>query len=171
MMDRIGARARLAADDARSTSTRRATLRGANFVGSPEEVATKILFQHELFGHERFLIQFSVGTLPHEQTLKRSSSSARGWRRSCARRSAAAALLRFWRQRCSSFDLNFDFEGGGGGGGSCSSSQRAASSSDRARLSLALATPLRALFRQPRPHRLWFTTSTLLPSGSSTKAA
>src|SRR5438477_3440808 len=35
-------------------------LRGANFVGSPQEVVDKILFQHELFGHQRFLIQFSV---------------------------------------------------------------------------------------------------------------
>ena len=30
----------------------------------------KILFQHELFGHERFLIQFSVGTLPHASVMR-----------------------------------------------------------------------------------------------------
>ncbi len=41
------------------------TLRGATFVGSPEQVIEKILFQHEIFGHQRFLIQFSVGALPH----------------------------------------------------------------------------------------------------------
>ena len=46
------------------------TLRGANFVGSPQQVAEKILFQHELFGHQRFLIQFSVGTLPHAQVMR-----------------------------------------------------------------------------------------------------
>ena len=34
-----------------------ATLRGANFVGSPEQVAEKILFQHAIFGHDRFLVQ------------------------------------------------------------------------------------------------------------------
>jgi len=34
-------------------------------VGSPEEVADKLLFQHELFGHDRFLAQISVGTMPH----------------------------------------------------------------------------------------------------------
>jgi probable LLM family oxidoreductase len=45
-------------------------LRGANFVGSPAEVAEKILFQHELFGHDRFLIQFSVGTLPHADVMR-----------------------------------------------------------------------------------------------------
>jgi probable LLM family oxidoreductase len=44
--------------------------RGALVVGSPQEVAEKILFQHELFGHERFLAQMSVGTLPHAQALR-----------------------------------------------------------------------------------------------------
>ena len=46
------------------------TLRGALFVGSPAEVAEKILFQHEIFGHERFLLQLSVGTMPHAQLLR-----------------------------------------------------------------------------------------------------
>ncbi len=45
------------------------TLRGANFVGSPEQVVEKILYQHELFRHQRFLIQFSVGTMPHAQIM------------------------------------------------------------------------------------------------------
>jgi probable LLM family oxidoreductase len=42
---------------------------GANLVGTPEEVAAKILYEHELFGLDRFLIQLSVGTLPHEKVL------------------------------------------------------------------------------------------------------
>jgi probable LLM family oxidoreductase len=46
------------------------SLRGANFVGSPEEVVEKILFQHEIFGHQRCLLQFSVGTLPHDRMMK-----------------------------------------------------------------------------------------------------
>jgi len=46
------------------------TLRGASFVGSPQEVTEKILFQHELFGHDRFLVQFSVGTLPHASIMR-----------------------------------------------------------------------------------------------------
>ena len=46
------------------------TLHGANFVGSPQEVIEKILFQHEIFGHQRLLLQFSVGTLPHDQMLR-----------------------------------------------------------------------------------------------------
>ena len=46
------------------------TLRGANFVGSPAEITEKILFQHELFGHDRFLLQLSVGTMPHAEMLR-----------------------------------------------------------------------------------------------------
>ena len=30
----------------------------------------KILFQHEIFGHERFLLQLSVGTMPHRDLLR-----------------------------------------------------------------------------------------------------
>jgi len=47
-----------------------ATLRGANFVGSPRDVAEKILHQHELFRHDRFLLQLSVGPMPHEKVLR-----------------------------------------------------------------------------------------------------
>ncbi len=43
---------------------------GAWFVGTPEEVAAKILHQHELFGHDRFLLQLTVGTMPHEKVLR-----------------------------------------------------------------------------------------------------
>jgi len=46
------------------------SLRGADFVGSPEEIVEKILFQHEIFGHDRFLLQMTVGTLPHDKVLR-----------------------------------------------------------------------------------------------------
>ena len=46
------------------------TLRGASFVGSSEEVAEKILFQHEIFRLDRFMVQFSVGTMPHRQVMR-----------------------------------------------------------------------------------------------------
>ena len=36
----------------------------------PEQVIEKILFQHEMFGHERFLMQMSVGTMPHAQIMR-----------------------------------------------------------------------------------------------------
>jgi probable LLM family oxidoreductase len=44
-------------------------LHGATFIGSPEQVVEKILWQHEIFHHTRFLIQFSVGSLPHRQLM------------------------------------------------------------------------------------------------------
>jgi probable LLM family oxidoreductase len=47
-----------------------ASLRGAYFVGSPEQVIEKILFQHEIFNHQRFLIQFSVGPMPHDKIMR-----------------------------------------------------------------------------------------------------
>ena len=43
---------------------------GANLIGTPDEVAAKILYEHELFGLDRFLMQMSVGTLPHEKVLR-----------------------------------------------------------------------------------------------------
>jgi probable LLM family oxidoreductase len=46
------------------------TRRGALVVGSPEEVIEKILFQHEIFGHDRFLGQISVGTMPHDKVMR-----------------------------------------------------------------------------------------------------
>jgi len=46
-----------------------ATLRGANFVGAPDDVVAKILHQHQLFGHDRFLLQLTVGPMPHEKVL------------------------------------------------------------------------------------------------------
>jgi len=44
--------------------------RGALVVGSPEEVVEKILYEHELFDHQRFMAQISVGTLPHEKVMR-----------------------------------------------------------------------------------------------------
>jgi probable LLM family oxidoreductase len=46
-----------------------ATLRGANFVGNPEQVVEKILYQHEIFGHDRFMLQLTIGSMPHEQVM------------------------------------------------------------------------------------------------------
>jgi len=43
--------------------------RGSLIVGSPQEVIEKILYEHELFGHQRFLAQFSVGTMPHDKIM------------------------------------------------------------------------------------------------------
>jgi probable LLM family oxidoreductase len=45
-------------------------LRGANLVGSPQEVSEKILYQHEIFRHQRCLLQFTVGTIPHRSVMR-----------------------------------------------------------------------------------------------------
>lgn len=44
--------------------------RGALLVGSPQEVIDKIIFEHQLFGHQRTLIQLSVGTMPHAKMMR-----------------------------------------------------------------------------------------------------
>ena len=44
--------------------------RGALVVGSPQEVIDKIMFQYEIFGHQRTLLQFTVGPMPHASVLR-----------------------------------------------------------------------------------------------------
>lgn len=44
--------------------------KGALLVGSPDEVIDKILFEHELFGHQRFLAQMTVGPMPHAKVMR-----------------------------------------------------------------------------------------------------
>ncbi len=46
------------------------TLRGANFIGSPDEIIEKILHQHEMFHHDRFMLQLGVGTMPHDKMMR-----------------------------------------------------------------------------------------------------
>ncbi|TVQ04862.1 MAG: LLM class flavin-dependent oxidoreductase [Balneolaceae bacterium] len=68
-MDKIG-RERGWAPMSRSQFDASITLRGANVVGSPQQVIDKILYQHEIFGHDRFLLQMSVGSVPHDKMLR-----------------------------------------------------------------------------------------------------
>src|ERR1700722_1259815 len=42
---------------------------GHLLVGTPEDVAAKIVAQHALFGHDRFLGHISVGVLPHAKAM------------------------------------------------------------------------------------------------------
>lgn len=69
LMDKIG-RERGWPPMSRAQYDASTALRGANFIGSPEQVVEKILFQHEVFNHQRFLIQFSVGPLPHASLMR-----------------------------------------------------------------------------------------------------
>jgi probable LLM family oxidoreductase len=43
--------------------------RGALLVGSPQEVIDKIMFQYGVFRHQRFLMQMSLGAMPHDKVL------------------------------------------------------------------------------------------------------
>ena len=69
MMDRIG-RERGWPPMTREQFEASRTLEGSSFVGSPDQVIAKILYQHEIFEHDRFLIQFTIGSIPHEQVLR-----------------------------------------------------------------------------------------------------
>jgi probable LLM family oxidoreductase len=42
---------------------------GALAVGSPEQVAEKLLYEHDLFGHDRYIAQMSVGAVAHRDVL------------------------------------------------------------------------------------------------------
>jgi probable LLM family oxidoreductase len=44
--------------------------RGALAVGTPEQVAEKILFEHELFGNDRYVGQMSVGAVAHKDVMR-----------------------------------------------------------------------------------------------------
>lgn len=47
-----------------------ASPRGALFAGSPAEIVDKILWEHEILGHTRFLAQVGLGGLSQAQTLR-----------------------------------------------------------------------------------------------------
>jgi probable LLM family oxidoreductase len=69
MMDRIG-RERGWPPLTRDQFATGATLEGALVAGAPEDVARKILHQHRLFRHDRFMLQISVGTMRHRDVLR-----------------------------------------------------------------------------------------------------
>jgi probable LLM family oxidoreductase len=69
MMNRIG-RERGWPPSGRREFEALASPRGALAIGSPEQVAEKILFEHELFGHQRYVGQMSVGAVAHRDVLR-----------------------------------------------------------------------------------------------------
>ena len=69
MMSRIG-RERGWPPMTRDTYEALRSPRGALAAGSPEEVAEKILFEHELFGHQRYLAQMSAGEIAHRDVMR-----------------------------------------------------------------------------------------------------
>jgi probable LLM family oxidoreductase len=67
------------------------TLRGALFLGSPQQIIDKILFQYELFRHQRFLLQLTVGPTPHASVMR--AIELLGTRVAPAVRAATAASI------------------------------------------------------------------------------
>jgi probable LLM family oxidoreductase len=45
-------------------------LRGSDFVGTPDEIIEKILFQHEIFNHQRFLLYLGGNAIEHQKMLR-----------------------------------------------------------------------------------------------------
>jgi len=43
--------------------------KGSLLVGSPQQVIDKILYEYELFNHDRFLAQMSMGAMPHKSIM------------------------------------------------------------------------------------------------------
>ena len=66
--DRPGAR--LVADDARPVRSRARPATEHLVVGDVDAVVEKILFQHSVFGHTRFMAQMSIGPMPHDAVLR-----------------------------------------------------------------------------------------------------
>ena len=44
-------------------------LRGSDFVGTPDEIIEKILFQHEIFNHQRFLMYIGNSAIEHRRIM------------------------------------------------------------------------------------------------------
>ncbi len=69
---------------------------GALLVGSPDDVIEKILYEYDLFRHDRFVAQMGVGAQPHEEVLKAiellGTKVAPAVRKEIAKRRAAEGL-------------------------------------------------------------------------------
>ena len=70
--------------------------RGHLMVGTPDEAIAKILAQHEVFQHDRYLMQMSVGDQPQEAILRSIELLARWSRPRCERNSRRE---RWWLER------------------------------------------------------------------------
>jgi probable LLM family oxidoreductase len=96
MMNRIG-RERGWPPSGRQEYEALAAPNGALAVGDPEQVAEKILMEHELFGHQRYMGQMSVGAVAHGDVMRSielfGTEVAPRVRAEVARREPAAAGL------------------------------------------------------------------------------
>jgi len=68
-MNKIG-RERGWAPASQSQLEKQRHLRGSDFVGTPDEISEKILFQHNLFKHQRFLMYMGNNAIEHRKMLR-----------------------------------------------------------------------------------------------------
>ena len=58
------------ANVSREEYDKRAAADGPLFVGSPQQIVDKISWEHELFGHQRYLAQVDIGGQPFSMVAK-----------------------------------------------------------------------------------------------------
>jgi len=63
-------RSELAREVPRSVYEQRAGATGPIFVGSPQQIIDKLMYERELFGHDRFLGQVDIGGLPYAKVAR-----------------------------------------------------------------------------------------------------
>lgn len=64
------ARATYSGEVSRETYDERAAASGPIFVGSPQQIVDKIMYEHEMFGHDRFLAQIDIGGQPYAMVAR-----------------------------------------------------------------------------------------------------
>jgi probable LLM family oxidoreductase len=69
MMNKIG-RERGWAPASQSQLETQRHLRGSDFVGTPDEIIEKILYQHDLFKHQRFLLYLGNNAMEHKKMMR-----------------------------------------------------------------------------------------------------
>ena len=57
-------------DVSRETFDARAAPTGSLFVGSPQEIIDKVMYERGLFGHDRFLAQIDLGGMPYAEVAR-----------------------------------------------------------------------------------------------------
>jgi alkanesulfonate monooxygenase SsuD/methylene tetrahydromethanopterin reductase-like flavin-dependent oxidoreductase (luciferase family) len=63
-------RANLSGEVPRDVYEKRAGATGPIFVGSPQQIVDKLMYERELFAHDRFLCQVDIGGLPYTKVAK-----------------------------------------------------------------------------------------------------
>jgi alkanesulfonate monooxygenase SsuD/methylene tetrahydromethanopterin reductase-like flavin-dependent oxidoreductase (luciferase family) len=63
-------RPELAADTPRDVYEKRASATGPIFVGSPQQIVDKLMYERELFGVDRFLAQLDLGGMPYDKVAR-----------------------------------------------------------------------------------------------------